>query len=273
MKELPTETMFSKEDKKIPNKFEHIFNTKNKVLNIYCTAGYPRIDSTLTVMRALQNSGADIIEIGMPYSDPLADGPVIQQSNSLALANGMSMELMFQQLREGKSEINIPVILMGYLNPVLQYGIEKFCKDATSAGVDGIILPDLPMYEYQRFYRDIFKKHNLHFIFLITPETSTSRIIKADGFSSGFLYAVSSSATTGNDSTLEVQDDYLLKISELNLKNPVLIGFGIRDNHSFEVACKYASGAVIGSAYIKAIKDSEDIAHDTEIFISSIREG
>lgn len=139
-------------------------------MNIYCTAGYPRIDSTLTVMRALQNSGADIIEIGMPYSDPLADGPVIQQSNSLALANGMSMELMFQQLREGKSEINIPVILMGYLNPVLQYGIEKFCKDATSAGVDGIILPDLPMYEYQRFYRDIFKNIISILYFLLHPK-------------------------------------------------------------------------------------------------------
>lgn len=265
-------TLSSKKGRNDQNKFESIFKTKKKVLNIYCTAGYPKLNSTLTVMRALQDSGADIIEIGMPYSDPLADGPVIQQSNLQALENGMSMELLFKQLKEISPEITTPVILMGYLNPVLQYGMEKFCEDAASAGVDGIILPDLPMFEYERSYKKIFKNNNLHFIFLVTPETSPGRIKKADSLSSGFLYTVSSSSTTGKDSTLEDQEGYFKRLQEMKLGNPVLVGFGIKDNHSFEIACKYAAGAVIGSAYIKAIRDSQDIAHDTDTFIKRIRQ-
>ena len=255
------------------NKLDEIFKSgKKNLLNIYCTAGYPYKESTGEVMLALQKHGADMIEIGIPYGDPVADGPVIQQSNMRALQKGMNVALLLQQLEEVKEAITVPVILIGYLNPVLQYGIEKFCADAKSAGVHGIILPDLPIHEFKNEYKSIFKKHKLHFIFLITPETSEKRIREMDKSGSGFLYAVSSSSTTGSTIAGENKSGYFKKLSRLKLKNPIMIGFGISDRNSFENACKYASGAIIGSAYIKTIGDNGDIDELTRQFISQIKD-
>ncbi len=260
-----------KEAGNILNKLDQLFTTKSKsLLNIFFTAGYPDVNSTTEVILSLQQQGADIIEIGMPYSDPIADGPVIQESNMIALQNGMTMELLFHQLNTIKESVQVPLILMGYLNPVMQYGMEKFCADAAAAGVHGIILPDLPMFEFEHYYKSIFEKHQLHFVFLITPETSFDRIKKADILSSGFLYAVSSSATTGSSADNSTRDYYFERLAALKLKNPLLIGFGINDNRSFENACKYASGAIIGSAYIKILQHSRDINRDTGLFIRSI---
>ncbi len=253
---------------------KEIFKTKGKnILNVYCTAGYPQLNSTLEIMKALQQNGADIIELGMPYSDPLADGPVIQQSSAIAIANGMTISKLFEQLKDfrkgGVGEV-IPVILMGYMNPVLQYGFEKFCADASAVGIDGLILPDLPEFEFETEYGTIIKKYNLDFIFLITPETSDERIKKLDSLSSGFLYAVSSSSTTGSDKTNASPDAYLKKLKGLSLKNPVLVGFGIQDKASFDAVCQYADGGIIGTAYIKALENSTDVNASTKSFLSTI---
>lgn len=254
------------------NKLTELFQQKNSdLLNVYCTAGYPAKDSTIKVLSALQKNGVDMIEVGMPYSDPIADGPVIQQSNMQALENGMTIELLFTQLEEAKATIDTPIILMGYLNPVLQFGIEKFCKAAAEAGISGIILPDLPMHEYEEVYSAVFKKYNLSFIFLITPQTSAERIKKADKLSTGFLYAVSSSATTGTVGNAEDKKAYFERISAMKLKNPLMIGFGINDRSSYEAACTFARGAIIGTAYIKALGSHDTIEYSTEAFLQTIR--
>lgn len=254
------------------NKLTELFQQKNReLLNVYCTAGYPAKDSTVKVLSALQKNGVDIIEVGMPYSDPIADGPVIQQSNMQALENGMTIELLFTQLNEAKATIDVPIILMGYLNPVLQYGIEKFCKAAAEAGISGLILPDLPMHEYEEMYSAIFKQYNLSFIFLVTPQTSAERIKKADKLSTGFLYAVSSSATTGTSGNIEDKKAYFERIAAMKLKNPLMIGFGINDKSSYENACMYARGGIIGSAYIKALGISGDVEDATKTFLETIR--
>jgi tryptophan synthase alpha chain len=243
---------------------------KENVLNMYCTAGYPHLDSTLEVMQYLQESGADIIELGMPYSDPLADGPVIQASASRALANGMTIKTLFDQLANFRKTIDIPVVLMGYMNPVLQYGFEKFCAKAAEVGIDGLILPDLPLYEWETEYGAILKKYNLDFIFLVTPETSESRIRKLDAASTGFLYAVSSSSTTGGSINLAALETYLKRLQSLNLKNPVLVGFGIKDKQTFETACKYTQGAIIASAYIRELEKSSDVKATTQQFLKAV---
>ena len=260
----------------VNNRLDKLFKDKNKnILNVYCTAGYPQLNSTVEVMDALQQSGADIIELGIPYSDPIADGPVIQQSNMQALENGMTIPILFEQLKNrSNSSGGIPLILMGYMNPVLQFGIEKFCEAAAEVGVDGIILPDLPMYEFETQYQQYFKKHNLKFIFLVTPETSAERIKQIDKLSSGFVYAVSSSSTTGssqNTTDAKTQEAYFIKLQQMNLTNPVLVGFGIKDKDSFNAACKYTNGAIIGSAYIKALHNTADISRTTKDFINSIK--
>jgi tryptophan synthase alpha chain len=218
----------------------------------------------------LQDNGASIIELGMPYSDPLADGPVIQQSGSIALANGMTIAILFEQLKDFRKEISIPVILMGYMNPVLQYGFEKFCAAAAAVGVDGLILPDLPEYEFETEYGAIIKKYGLDFIFLVTPETSEDRIKKLDSLSSGFLYAVSSSSTTGSEKKPGGIEEYLQKLRNFKLQNPVLVGFGIKDKASFDAVCQLADGGIIGSAYIKALENSTDVNAATKSFLSSI---
>ncbi len=245
-------------------------NKKERVLNVYCTAGYPQLDSTATIIQSLQNNGADIIELGMPYSDPLADGPVIQESGNIALQNGMTIAVLFEQLKAIKGQINIPIILMGYMNPVLQYGFEKFCAEASAVGVDGLILPDLPEYEFEMEYGAIIKKYGLDFIFLVTPETSTERIQQLDNLSTGFLYAVSSSATTGKDKDFNSVEKYLEQLQSMQLKNPVLVGFGIKDRNTFESACKYANGAIIGTAFIKALEGSTNIDATVKQFISAV---
>jgi tryptophan synthase alpha chain len=237
---------------------------------VYCTAGYPHLHSTTEVMTALQNNGADIIELGMPYSDPLADGEVIQASSAVALSNGMTIETLFEQLKDIRSAIHVPIILMGYMNPVLQFGIEKFCAAAHAVGVDGIILPDLPMYEFETMYKPLFDKNDLKFIFLVTPETSEERIKKIDALCSGFIYAVSSSSTTGKNKAIEGQEEYFKKLQQLNLKNPILVGFGIKDKATFSSACKYTNGAIIGTAYIKALENSADIGQTTKEFLNTI---
>jgi tryptophan synthase alpha chain len=252
------------------SRLSEAFQSGKKILNIYCTAGYPKLDSTLTVMKALQDSGADIIELGMPYSDPLADGETIQKSSAVALANGMTMHVLFEQLAGMREEINIPVVLMGYMNPVLQYGFEQFCADAAKVGVDGLILPDLPQHEFEKTYKAIVEKYNLNFIFLVTPETSEERIKKLDELSSGFLYAVSSSSTTGGEKDFNAVELYLQRLQGYGLKNPVLVGFGIKDKKTFNGACKYAQGAIIGSAYIKIIQHAQSPEAITRSFVQSI---
>lgn len=256
------------------NRIDQLFASKKKdILNIYCTAGFPDLNSTLTVMKALQDSGADIIELGMPFSDPLADGPVIQDSSTRALKNGMSLHKLFEQLEGFRKEIHVPVILMGYLNPVLQYGVEAFLKKCAETGIDGLILPDLPMAEYEQDYKAIFEQYNLDLIFLVTPETSDARIRKIDSLSRGFIYAVSSSSTTGKDKDMGNQEAYFARLKSLQLNNPVLIGFGIKDKATFDAAAAHANGAIIGTAFIKALEGSTDIVATVKSFVASIREG
>jgi tryptophan synthase alpha chain len=243
---------------------------KERILNVYCTAGYPHADSTVPVIKALQDSGADLVELGMPYSDPLADGPVIQGSSSVALKNGMTISRLFRQLENFRKEITIPVVLMGYLNPLLQYGFERFCAQATAVGVDGLIIPDIPMYEFEKEYKDIMEKHGLDFIFLVTPETSDERIKKLDSLTNGFLYAVSSSSITGSEKDFTAVTGYLNKLNQLGLRNPVLVGFGIKDKKGFEMACAHANGAIIGSAFIKALEGAADVEAKTKEFVEGI---
>ena len=252
------------------SKLSEVFKNKsNNVLNVYCTAGYPQLDSTLAIINTLQTNGADIIELGMPYSDPLADGPVIQASSTVALDNGMTIATLFHQLKS-LGEKKSALILMGYMNPVLQYGFEKFCKDASAVGVDGLILPDLPEYEYETEYGAIIKRYGLDFIFLVTPETSEERVKKLDTLSSGFLYAVSSSSTTGNEKDFDAVEKYLERLQSMKLNNPILVGFGIKDKTTFSAACKYANGAIIGTAYIKELEGSSDVEQTTKVFLDSI---
>jgi tryptophan synthase alpha chain len=253
------------------SKLELVFKEKSKrILNVYCTAGYPSLDSTMKVMTSLQKNGADIIELGMPYSDPLADGEVIQVSSIKALANGMNIAVLFEQIKDMRKSISIPVILMGYMNPILQYGFENFCRKAKEVGVDGLILPDLPLFEFEQFYGKIITENNLDFIFLVTPETPVDRIKKLDSLSNGFLYAVSSSATTGKDKDFNVVAQYLQKLQAMQLKNPILVGFGIKDKATFDAATLHTQGAIIGSAYIQQLTKGGDIESSTSQFLNSV---
>ncbi len=253
------------------SRLHELFKHKSsRILNVYCTAGFPHADSTLPVMKALQDAGADIIELGMPYSDPLADGPVIQQSSGVALQNGMTIAKLFADLKDFRRDVSIPVILMGYLNPVLQYGFKRFCGDAAAVGIDGLILPDLPEYEYETIYGPVMKAHGLDMIFLVTPETSEDRVRRLDELSSGFLYAVSSSSTTGSGKKMDSVEAYLMRLKGYGLQNPVLVGFGIRDRETFDTACKHANGAIIGTAYIQQLEHSDEVEKATHDFLGSI---
>ncbi|SIT24328.1 tryptophan synthase, alpha chain [Chryseobacterium ureilyticum] len=242
-----------------------------KKLNIYFTAGIPQLEDTADIIQLIQDSGADMIEIGMPYSDPVADGPVIQKAHELALHNGMTIEKLFSQLKTVKDKINVPIILMGYINPVLSFGFEKFCKECSESGVSGLILPDLPPIEFEKNYQQILKQYNLNFTFLVTPETSDERIQYLDSLSSGFLYAVSSSSTTGNENTVLKNENYLSRLADLPLKNPVMIGFGIKSKEDFENVTEKADGGIIGTAFVNVLLQDKDWKKNAIDFIHSIK--
>lgn len=254
------------------NRIDILFeNKKANILSVYFTAGYPRLNDTGTIIRALQDAGCDLIEIGIPFSDPLADGPVIQQSGNVALQNGMTLFKLFEQLNDIRKDIHIPLILMGYLNPVMQYGIEKFCVDAATTGIDGIILPDMPPDIYEKQYQLLFKKYNLHHIMLVTPRTNETRIRYIEKLAGGFIYAVASSATTGsanNDNSMQL--DYFNRLKQMNLKLPVMAGFGIGNRQQFQFVCNHLQGGIIGSAFIKQLDKNPALESGITQFIKSI---
>lgn len=254
------------------NRLNELFkNKKEPILSIYYTAGYPNLDSTLDIAEALEKGGADFIEIGFPYSDPVADGPVIQASSQHALDNGMTLSILFDQLKDLRRRVSIPILLMGYVNPVLQYGVENFCNKAAEVGVDGVIVPDLPMYEYENLYKSCFLENNLSNIFLVTPQTSEERIRKIDELSSGFIYLLSSSSTTGKDLKVSNEaDTYFKRIKDMNLKNPTMIGFGISDQKSFNKAAEYTRGAIVGSAFVKFLATDKALENVGQ-FLKGIR--
>ena len=238
------------------NRINQIFERKENLLSIYFTAGFPRIDDTVKIIKELDKSQVDIIEIGLPFSDPLADGPTIQKSSEKALSNGMTTNLLFDQLKGLRKISDIPVVIMGYFNPILQYGIEKFCSNCKDVGIDGLIIPDLPADIFKKNYKIIFEKYKLNMMFLITPQTSNERINLIDDLSKGFIYMVSSYSVTGaKDSFDKYQIEYFKRIKKLNLSNPLLIGFGISNKKTFQTACQNSNGAIIGSAYIKYIEN------------------
>lgn len=254
------------------NRLENTFRDKKNILNVYLTAGFPKLNDSVEVVQELANNGVDMVEIGMPFSDPLADGPTIQHSSEVAIQNGITLELIFQQVEKIRKTIQIPIVLMGYYNQMLQYGVEQFVKKATEVGVDGLIIPDLPLDIYQQEYKALFKQYDIKMSFLITPQTTDSRIELIAKESNAFLYVVSSYAITGGKSSLEdYQTEYFEKIKNMNLNTPKLIGFGISNRETFNRACQYAEGAIIGSAFIKTIGDSEDLKETINQFITSIK--
>jgi tryptophan synthase alpha chain len=254
------------------NRIHYLFNTKKeRVLSIYFTAGFPNLADTVPIMEAIEAGGADIIEIGIPYSDPVADGPTIQDSNKVALDNGMNMKLLFEQLVGFRAKIHLPVVLMGYLNPIIQFGMEEFCKKCKEVGVDGLIVPDLPMQQYLEEYKALFNEYGIVNTFLISPQTSEKRIREIDENTDGFIYMVSSHSITGAKSGItEEQISYFKRVEEMSLKNPRLIGFGISDSETFTTASKFSNGAIIGSAFIKKIKDSHNLNADIQEYIQSV---
>ena len=243
---------------------------KRQILNLYYTAGYPCLDSTLSTAEHLEKAGADILEIGIPYSDPIADGSLIQQSNQTALANGMSLPTLLGQIQNIKKYVQIPIILMGYFNPILQFGIPKFIDVCQNIGIEAVIIPDLPMEEYQEHYQKDFEKANISLIFLMTPQTSTQRMQVIDGLTRSFIYAVSSNTITGKSSMLDSGDAYFLKIQNAQLKSPILVGFGIKNYQTFRYACQHTQGAIVGSALIKQLPNLKT-QDDFDQFVRSIK--
>ena len=252
------------------NRINQKMQEDKKLLSIYFTAGYPSLEDTVSIIQDLEHNGVDMIEIGLPFSDPLADGPTIQESSTRALHNGMTTEKLFEQLKDIRKTVSIPLIVMGYFNPMLQYGVEAFCKKCHEIGIDGIIMPDLPLDVYQEQYETIFKKYGLLNVFLITPQTSEERIREIDKASNGFIYMVSSASVTGSKSGFgEVQETYFNRIASLNLANPQIVGFGIKDAKTFQQATKTAKGAIIGSAFIKHLTATG--THKIGEFVAAIR--
>lgn len=249
-----------------------IINKGSKILNVYFTAGYPSLNDTTDIICGLSDAGVDLIELGMPYSDPLADGLTIQQSSETALKNGMNLTLLFSQVKAARSKTEVPIIAMGYYNQLLQYGVEKFLKDASGAGINGMIIPDLPMPVYEREYVPLFEKYDLSISFLISPMTSEERIHQADRLSSAFIYVVSQSSITGkSDDITPQQKAYFSRIKNLNLSSPTLIGFGIHDQNTFDIACYYSHGAIVGSAFIRALNSELPIQNRINNFVKSVR--
>ncbi|MBT8261653.1 MAG: tryptophan synthase subunit alpha [Bacteroidia bacterium] len=252
------------------NRIKEKLAQDKKILSIYFTAGYPSLEDTVPIIKELEQSGVDMVEIGLPFSDPLADGPTIQESSTAALKNGMTTEHLFSQLSKIRETVSIPLIIMGYFNPVLQYGVEAFCKKCSEIGIDGLILPDLPLAEYKEHYEQIFQENGLVNVFLITPQTSEERIREIDNATDGFIYMVSSASTTGKTQGFgSVQTDYFKRVADMDLKNPQIVGFGISNSKTFSTATEHAKGAIIGSAFIKMI--SRDGRSGIREFINSIR--
>jgi tryptophan synthase alpha chain len=257
---------------RLMNRLNQFFSTKkNNLLSIYYTAGYPQLNTTVDIAEALEKAGVDFLEIGFPYSDPVADGPTIQHSSQQALDSGMTLNLLFEQLKDLRKRVTIPILLMGYVNPIVQFGVERFCKMAAEVGVDGVIVPDLPMSEYEKMYSRYFIDNNLSNIFLVTPQTSEERIQKIDDLSNSFIYLLSSSSITGG--SLNVSDsieDYYKRVKAMQLKNPSIIGFGISDSKSFNKACEYANGAIVGSAFVKLLGE-DNYLEKIPAFVKSIK--
>jgi tryptophan synthase alpha chain len=257
------------------NRIDQLFRDKDgEILSIYMTAGYPDLDDTKIILEALQHHGADMVEIGIPFSDPLADGPVIQHSSQVALKNGMSLELLFGQLKDIRNSVHLPLVLMGYLNPVLHMGMEKFLKRCRETGIDGVIIPDLPPAEYKANYLKLFKEYGIYHSLLVTPHTDNDRIKGIAAVSDGFLYMVAEASTTGaRDAVGDHQKAYFLRLKEMNLPVPGLIGFGISSRETFLTACSYARGAIIGSAFIKAIGEPGNLTLEERVenFVKRIR--
>ncbi len=254
------------------NRIDEKFKQKNGLLSIYFTAGFPAPDDTMTVLKALDKAGVDFVEIGMPFSDPLADGPVIQRASLDALNGGMCIKKLMSQLEGMRQSVSMPVILMGYINPVMHYGIEKFLSDAAERGVDGVILPDLPWKEYLQTYKPLFDKYNIHLIPLIAPQTPDERMKEIDRDAEGFIYMVASAGITGNIKTSEdYRTKYFERVRALGLRNKLMIGFGVKDKAGFNHACAHANGAIIGTAFINYLK--ENGANETAIaqFVNAIK--
>lgn len=254
------------------NRLNLLFQAKNNnLLSIYFTAGYPQLNTTIDIAETLEKAGVDFLEIGFPYSDPVADGPAIQHSSQTALENGMTLNVLFEQLKDLRKHVSIPIMLMGYVNPIVQYGVERFCKKAAEVGVDGIIVPDLPIYEYETLYSGFFKDNNLSNIFMVTPQTSEERIRKIDELSNSFIYLLSSSTITGINLQLSNSiEDYYKRTKAMQLKNPTIFGFGITNNESFKKACEYANGAIVGTAFVKLL-GTENYLEKIPGFVKSIR--
>lgn len=254
------------------SRIKELFQNKKNILSIYYTAGYPGLNDTVNIAEALEQAGADLLEIGFPYSDPVADGPTIQASSKQALDQGMTLKLLFEQLKDLRKRVNIPVLLMGYVNPLLQFGVENFCKACVEVGVNGCIVPDLPMVEYEELYQTVFEENGLSNIFLVTPQTSSERIRKIDGLTNGFIYLISTSATTGQQLQVsENTESYFSRITEMKLNNPTMIGFGINSKETFDKACQYANGAIIGSAFVKAL-DPNDLNGSVKTFMQKFKQ-
>ena len=245
-------------------------NKKENILSIYFTAGFPKLEDTVPTMEYLQENGVDMLEIGIPFSDPMADGVVIQNSGQQALKNGMSLNVLFGQLTDIRNSVHIPLIMMGYLNPIMQYGFDKFCIECKRVGIDGMIIPDLPMSDYLNEYKPVAEKYGLEFIFLITPETSDERIREIDDNTNGFIYMVSSAAITGTQNSFDAQTGYFNRINSMNLKNPRLIGFGVSNKATLDMVCRYSSGAIVGSAFIKALNETADIESAVKLVLKNL---
>lgn len=253
------------------NRIDTLFNAKNnRILSVFFPAGYPQANDSVEILKELQESGIDMVELGIPFSDPMADGTVIQNAYTGALKNGISLKSIFNQLKGFRNYIKIPVILMGYLNPIMQYGFEEFCKSCRETGVDGVIIPDLPFNEYLKDYKPLADKYGIKMIMLITPETSEDRVRLIDENTSGFIYMVSSASTTGTQSDFNNEkEDYFKRINSMNLKNPRLVGFGVSNKATFNSACEYSCGAIVGSHFVKLLSTG-DIKNSVKELLNSL---
>ena len=256
------------------NRINHLFSSKEKdLLSIYFCAGHPTLEGTAEVIKTLEDNGVKMVEIGIPFSDPMADGVVIQNAATQALRNGMFLKVLFEQLKDIRKTVTIPLVLMGYLNPIMQFGFEHFCKQCTECGVDGMIIPDLPFKDYQEHYRIIAERYNLRIIMLITPETSEERVREIDEHTDGFIYMVSSASTTGAQQDFDVQKrNYFKRIEEMKLRNPRMVGFGISNKATFKAACEHASGAIIGSRFVTLLEEEKDPQQAITSLLNGLKE-